>query len=301
MRIMMTGATGHSGKWFIERLKKENFQGSLICLVREGRDIRYIENSGLDYQIIWGDASDESSLLKAMQDVDIVLHIAHISISPLITQIARKQKISWVILVHTTGRYSKYKSASSQYVQIEDEILKERDIYPELDITIIRPTMIYGSQRDANMHRLVAYLDKHKFYPIFGEGQNLMQPVHARDLGNAYYDIILNAEKTKNKEYNLAGKEPLEYKDLINITSRCLGRKNTLIPIPIKLSILAAKTYNKIFGKKALITVEQVLRMQEDKAFSYEEAKQDFGYAPMGFEEGIAEEVMEYRHLKKKD
>jgi hypothetical protein len=35
--------------------------------------------------------------------------------------------------------------------------------------------------------------------------------------------------------------------------------------------------------------------MQEDKAFGYEEAKRDFGYDPIGFEDGIREEVQEMR------
>ncbi|MDD4566107.1 MAG: hypothetical protein PHE79_11620, partial [Eubacteriales bacterium] len=46
--------------------------------------------------------------------------------------------------------------------------------------------------------------------------------------------------------------------------------------------------------KNAIITVEQVMRMQEDKAFSHEEAYRDFGFDPLPFEEGIREEVDEY-------
>ena len=34
--------------------------------------------------------------------------------------------------------------------------------------------------------------------------------------------------------------------------------------------------------------------MQEDKAFGYEDAMRDFGYAPLSFEAGIVEEVNEY-------
>ena len=58
-------------------------------------------------------------------------------------------------------------------------------------------------------------------------------------------------------------------------------------------SILAARVYNAI-DSNAIISVEQVLRMQEDKAFDYEDAIRDFGYSPVSFEDGIVEEVNEY-------
>lgn len=288
MKIFLTGATGHSGKWFIERLKKEKFDGELICLVREGRDISRLESSGLKYKILGGSAEDQDIVNPGMANVDILIHIAGIQISELIMRAAISNHVKWAVLVHTTGRFSKFKSASAEYTKIEESIIAMRDV---IDITIVRPTMIYGSKSDVNMHKLIGYLDKHKFFPLFGRGDNLMQPVHARDLGNAYYDIVIHQGITKNKEYNLSGKYPLPYKDIIKITSKTLGRKNIIIEVPLWISIIAAKVYNAVFGVKAIITVEQVLRMQEDKDFSYEEASRDFGYDPISFEEGIREEI----------
>ena len=40
---------------------------------------------------------------------------------------------------------------------------------------------------------------------------------------------------------------------------------------------------------------EQVLRMKEDKDFTHLKATEDFGYNPMSFEEGIKEEINEYK------
>jgi nucleoside-diphosphate-sugar epimerase len=203
---------------------------------------------------------------------------------------AVRNRVEWVILVHTTGRYSKYKSASAEYIQIEDDILRMRD---RIGITVLRPTMIYGSSRDRNMYRLVDYLYRHRFFPMFGSGENLMQPVHARDLGNAYYDVISNESSTLNKEYNLPGKQALPYIDLVRTVSQALGRKTVILRIPLWVSVAAAKVYNAL-DRNAIISVEQVLRMQEDKAFDYGDAARDFGYSPIAFEEGILDEVSEY-------
>ncbi|NCC57848.1 MAG: glycosyltransferase [Synergistales bacterium] len=140
---------------------------------------------------------------------------------------------------------------------------------------------------------LVDFLYRHKLFPLFGDGRNLMQPVHARDLGNAYYDVLENRERTFNRDYNLSGKEPISYRDLVKAVSDELGRSNILLKIPLTLSILGARLYNAI-SKNPVITVEQVLRMQEDKVFDHEDARRDFGYAPLSFQEGIKEEVREY-------
>lgn len=289
MRIFLTGATGHSGRWFIERLKIENFDGELICLIRQGADISHLANSRLKYKIVWGPIEDETVLNHAMEGIDTVIHIAGIQTSRAIVKAAVINDVDWAILVHTTGRYSKYKSASAEYIEIEEEVLALRN---EMNVTIVRPTMIYGSKMDSNMHKLIEYLGRHKLFPLFGAGENLMQPVHARDLGNAYYDILINRENTLNKEYNLSGQYPLPYSEIIKITSLELGRKNIIVPIPLWLSIAVAKMYNAVFGNKAIISVEQVLRMQEDKTFSYDDAARDFGYSPISFEDGIREEII---------
>ena len=45
---------------------------------------------------------------------------------------------------------------------------------------------------------------------------------------------------------------------------------------------------------------EKVQRLCEPRAYSHEDAKNDFGYAPMSFREGIAEEVRQYLEEKRK-
>lgn len=289
--LYVTGITGHSGTWFVKRLIKENYQGKIRCLVRRTSDISFLEQSGLNIEFAEGDLGDVEFLTNSMQGIDTVLHIASITYSENVIQAAIANGVDWAILVHTTGRFSKYKSASKEYIRIEDEILEMRD---RINITITRPTMIYGSSRDANMWKLINFLYRHKFFPMFGDGKNLMQPVHARDLGNAYFDILNNPNTTKNKEYDLSGKEAIEYIDLVQTVSQLLGSKNVLVKIPFAMSVWAAKAYNFILPKKAIISVEQVLRLQEDKAFSWQAAQRDFGYSPIDFPSGIREEINEF-------
>lgn len=300
--LLVTGITGHSGRWFLKRLIAENYQGKIRCVMQSDREISpdnytIFEDCNLDIEFAVGDLNDKTFLRESLKGIRIVLHIAGIKLSPSLIDIASESGVEWAILVHTTGRYSKYKSASEEYIRIEDSILElcsaERDNKRAINCTVLRPTMIYGSSSDRNMYRLIEYLDKHRLFPLFGDGSNLMQPVHARDLGNAYYDVLKHPDKTMNKEYNLSGKEPLTYYNLIKIIQSHLKTKLKIIKIPISLSIFAVKIYNVLF-RNAIITVEQVMRMQEDKAFSHDDAQKDFGFNPISFEEGIKEEIQEY-------
>lgn len=288
--LYITGITGHTGVWFLKKLEAENYTGKIKCVVRDISDVTLLKSSKLDIEIVSGDLKDSKFLNDSLKGVNTVVHISSIMYSEQLTNAAITNNVEWLIMVHTTGRFSSYKSASEEYIKIEDGILDKRN---QIGVTILRPTMIYGSSRDRNMYKLVSFLSKSRLFPMFGSGNNLMQPVHARDLGYAYYDVLVNKQITFNKEYNLSGKYPIKYKDLVLTVSRALGRKVLMVKIPLSLSVLAAKIYNALF-KNAVISVEQVLRMQEDKAFSYEEAERDFGYSPISFEDGIKEEVHEY-------
>ncbi|MEO2075943.1 MAG: NAD(P)-dependent oxidoreductase [Bacillus sp. (in: firmicutes)] len=288
--LYVTGITGHTGKWFLQRLIEEKYQGKIRCVVRETSDTTILDEAELDIEKVYGSLDDPQFLESSMVGVETVVHISSIVFSKNVVEAAIINQVKWAVLVHTTGRYSKYKSASEEYVRIEDEILLKRD---QIGITVLRPTMIYGSSGDRNMYKLVDYLFRRKFFPMFGKGDNLMQPVHARDLGNAYYDVLVNKERTFNQAYNLAGGSPIKYIDLVRCVSTTLARNNTIVKIPLWVSILAARIYNAL-NKNAIISVEQVLRIQEDKAFPYDEATADFDYRPVSFAEGIVGEVEEY-------
>ncbi len=288
--ILVTGITGHSGRWFAERLVREGYADPIRCTLRATSDASFLAKTRLNYSTVVGDITNPAFLDRITKGVDTILHIANIHFSERIVEAAIRNGVKWVILVHTTGRYSRFNSASAEYIRIEDRIL---GLKSNIALTVLRPTMIYGSSRDQNMCRLIDYLYRHKFFPIFGSGNNLMQPVHARDLGNAYYDVLVNPEITINHAYNLPGKEPIRYIDLVRTISRALGRKNIIVTVPMWLSLLAARLFTAV-SRKSPISVEQVMRMKEDKDFDYGKAAQDFRYSPVSFPEGIASEVEEY-------
>lgn len=296
MKLLITGANGHSGKLFLKNLSTTNLKKyeEIHIIVRNDDLDRFIEESGLNIIKHKGDLTDVQFLTEVTRNIDTILHIAGIQMSQNLFEAAINNKVNWIIAVHTTGRYSQFKMASEEYINIEDKLLTLRD---EINITILRPTMIYGSSRDRNMYELIKFIDKSPVFPIFGNGKNLMQPVTATDLAIAYQQVLGNAEVCKNQNYNLSGKYPIKYKELIKTVATKLDKNIILLPIPIKLSYYAVLVGNRILPKFPL-NEEQVLRMKEDKDFTHLKANRDFGYSPMSFDEGIESEVNEYKGEK---
>jgi hypothetical protein len=75
-----------------------------------------------------------------------------------------------------------------------------------------------------------------------------------------------------------------------------LNKKTTFVGVPLGLGGVLAQIA-KVLTLGKIDYVERVQRMGEDRSYPHAEAKKDFKYSPMSFEEGIQIEVNQY--LKK--
>jgi len=288
--LLVIGASGHTARYFFERLDKENYQKTIKCLIRNNSQVDHLKCYDLNLEFIHIDFDEIDSLKTSMKGAKILLNIAGIKVSEKIVQVGIEAGINWFICVHTTGIFSRFKSASELYKKIEDNLLKNYS-----NLTILRPTMIYGSSKDKNMFKLIHYIHSSKFFPVFGNGKNLMSPVYAKDLGNAYYDVIQNRNATFGNQYNLSGKSNLSYISILEETSSALKKKIFFIHIPIWFCLVSAHLMSLVLRSHSPVSVEQVLRMKENKVFSWEDAYADFGFSPISFQDGISLEVKKYK------
>lgn len=117
--------------------------------------------------------------------------------------------------------------------------------------------------------------------------------MNARDLGKAYYTVLMSPEKIDGKNYNLTGENPIKMIDVFKLISNELNKKTLYISLPLGFAVFIAKVFKAItLGKIDII--EKVQRMGEDRSYSHDKAKKDFDYSPMSFEEGIKIEVQQY-------
>lgn len=290
--LLVTGITGHTGRYFLQELIDHKYEGSIRCIVRETSDTSMLDNSGLNIEKVYGDIHDKAFLEKVTKGVDEIVHIINIRHTLRVLNAAIKNDVNCIVSVHTTGIFSKFRIASEEYVIIEKEI---KDILSKNDIsmTILRPTMIYGDVCDRNMSKFIKMVDRFRVFPVINHGKSLIQPVNARDLGKAYYDVLMMPVGKAKSEYILSGEKPITMIEAFKLISNNLGKKTTFISFPLSFGVIIARFIKGItLGK--IDYVERVQRMSEDRSFSHKEATADFGYQPESFEVGIAREVKEY-------
>jgi nucleoside-diphosphate-sugar epimerase len=183
--------------------------------------------------------------------------------------------------------FSKYRKYAADYRRIEG-LIKQSG----LDFTIIRPTMIYGNELDKNISKLVRIVNRFPIIPVVGHGRALMQPIYAADLAHAIAEATLRPS-TVGREYNVAGKEPLTYLELLRHIARALGKKRYFVNVPYAFALAAGYVGELI--PNCLINVERIQRFCEDKAFDYSLAREELDFNPRSFEEGIELEVKALR------
>jgi nucleoside-diphosphate-sugar epimerase len=290
--LLVTGITGHTGRYFLQELIDHKYEGPIRCIVRETSDTSMLDNSGLNIEKVYGDIHDEAFLEEVTKGIDEIVHIISIRHTLRILNAAAKNDVKRIISVHTTGIFSKFRIASEEYVIIEEDI-KELLSKNDISMTILRPTMIYGDVCDRNMSKFIKMIDRFRVFPVINHGESLIQPVNARDLGKAYYDVLMMPAEKAKSEYILSGEKPITMLEAFKLISDNLGKKTTFISVPLSFGVIMARVLKGItLGK--IDYVERVQRMSEDRSFSHKEATADFGYKPEPFEVGIEREVKEY-------
>lgn len=279
--ILVTGITGLTGRFLLKALRTEGYQGRIRCLVRDSSDVSWMDDD--NFELVVGDVNSYNSLVEALAGTTAVIHLVNIRSSPQVIQACYATGVKRAIFVNTTGIFSRYQQYAAEYQRLEAAMLN-----CTLDYTIIRPTMIYGNYQDKNIHKLVKIVNKYPIVPVLGGGYGLMQPIYAGDLATVIARALQN-KVSINKTYNVAGKEPIRFKDMMHMISRELGKRRLFITVPYFMALAAGYIGEVI--PNGLIDVERVKRLQEEKVFSYAEAYKDLAFSPLSFEQGVILEV----------
>lgn len=297
-KLAVTGAAGKSGRVFMNLLKEnsnkinEMFPGGINLMLHSNS----AEEEGLDkfnsVEKFYGKLEDESYLTKSLTGVDTLVHISGIHWSKEVVDAAAKCNVRRMIMVHTTGIYSKYKEAGEEYRLIDDHVYnvcRKKGIV----LTILRPTMIYGCVADKNVVTFIKMVDKLPIMPVVSGARFGLQPVHYRDLGWAYYEVLMNEEVCGNHDYVLSGGALIELRDMLKVIADNLSKKIHFFSVPYPIAIFGANALYYLSGKRKDFR-EKVKRLVEPRVYGHEDAAKDFGYNPVTFSEGIVDEVREY-------
>ncbi len=288
MIVAVTGGSGFTGQFVVRRLLAAGH--AVRCLVRPAtaRSLLAADAAPID-----GDLGDRASLRPLLRGVDALVGVASLGFghAPNLVEACEAESVRRAIFFSSTSIFTKLETASR-----EARVAAERRIEESrLSWTILRPTMIYGTERDRNMSRMIRFLNWTPLVPLPGGGRALIQPVYVEDLAIAV-ERALGAAGTEGRAYDLPGAEPAPLRDVVRFALSLLGRHAAVCPLPIRPMAAAAALW-PLAGLSPRISREQVLRLAEDKAFSCEAAQRDFGYAPRSWRVGLAAEIGRLREI----
>lgn len=294
--VLVTGATGRSGRWFVEQLARLVMETGVLpfgvtLIVRNPAKVT-VKIPGV--KVVQGDLTDKTFMAEVVKGHDTLLHIAGINMSEDVVRacLSAHDGPRWLVLVHTSGIYSRYKSAGEYYRLVESNI-DDMVGGTACAVTILRPTMIYGSLADRTMSVFIKLVDRLRVFPLIGDGHTAIRPVLDADLGRAYLKVLLNHAATRNRNYDLSGGETIDFIDIFRTIGRLLGRKPLFVKVPPRLAYYASVGLYWVTLQRVDLR-EKVQRMTEARTYSNANAVKDFGFDPADFITGIRPEVEAY-------
>lgn len=281
--VLVAGGTGFTGSRTVPLLARRGIK--LRCLVRRGSDAGQLESLGAE--LVRGDLDAPDSLAQAFKGVSglismVGLHTGHAV--PLV-DMAVANGLKRALFVSSTSVFTRPDTRTKLFLRAAEDRIQDSG----LGYTIIRPTMVYGAEQDRNISRLIRYLARWPVLFVPGSGTCLVQPVHVEDVAGAIADAY-QTSRTIGKSYNIAGREPLTFNALADTVSAILKKKTVKIHLPSAALIRACK-WAEARGLSFFVRSDQIERLNEDKAFAYDDAANDFHFSPVSFETGVRQAI----------
>jgi nucleoside-diphosphate-sugar epimerase len=156
---------------------------------------------------------------------------------------------------------------------------------------MLHASMIFGAADDGNVSRILGALGRWPkrlpiVLPLPDGGRRLVQPIFIDDVAAA---VVAAVERpvSDGPPLVLAGPAPLAYRRLIELCATALGRRTTVLPVPLGLLAAVAATAARA-GIKLPLNAAELRRAAQDKSFDVAPMIARLGITPIGFAAGLA-------------
>lgn len=289
MKIFVTGGTGFVGGHLIGELLKSGH--SLRLLVRS-RDKLLSDVEQVEGDIARAETFDQSlsgcdavinliGIIREFAGRGVTFEKLHVQATSNLLSSATKNGVRRYLQMSALGTRS---DAVSDYHMTKwraEELVRASG----LDWTIFRPSLIFGP-KDAFVNMLAAQLRLAPLMPVIGSGRYRLQPIHADDVARCF-SLALLMPQTVGKIYSLCGKDRMSYEELLDMIAAAIGRSRPFKPhLPLAVMKYLIPLFQKI--PQFPITMDQ-LQMLLEESICDASIKDEFGFEPRGFMEGISE------------
>lgn len=312
---LVTGATGFIGQRLCQRLVDEGVEVRAFILPRDA-----VPQHGFEaIDVARGDVTDRISVSKAMQGCGTVFHLAAMvgdwggyelhqrvtvkGTEHVLGEAARKQvrailASSVVVYGDRIGRdvcdethaFGKFLGAYSKSKQEQERIALRLEASQSLQVTIVRPTNVYGPASGPWLHSVVEQLKAGA--PCLIDGGDRVAGLTYVD---NVVDVLVRAAATRaavGRVYNANDDHGVTWKRYFNDLAQIVGTEppKSINSRVAKIAAVGLETGFRLLRKKErpMITREALNLVASNHRVPIKRARRDLGYEPsVGYEQAM--------------
>src|SRR2546421_3086351 len=315
MRVLITGATGLLGGHLIKELQQRGEDIRALVLPVENAD--KLEKQGVE--VVRGDITDASTLEPAVQDVELIFHLAGM--------MGVWRPLADYRLVNVTGSENLYKAAQKagvrRYVHTSshtvyglgygrfltendalrpdpdpysltksegDRLMRRLMLNGAVETVILRPGTFFGPGDRLHFGRMAQKMKDGKGV-IIGRGDNALPFCYVTDVVQGFM-LAAYHEKAPGNVYNITNDRPLTQQEIFDAIADEIGAKHITRHLPYLPIYYGAYVAERIVAPlthtKPIVTQLGAMMFGSDNMHSVEKARCELGFEPkVELREGI--------------
>jgi len=316
MRAIVLGGAGFIGSYLVPKLQ-EKFEVVIF-------DKKAQPPGQSFHSYIQGNICDKGALEHACRGADLIYNLAaehHDNVRPVsryaevnvegsrnVCEAASRNGIRRIVFTSSVAIYGAQEVAmredaahdyfneygrTKHLAEIEYEKWLQSD--PESQITIVRPTVVFGPGNRGNVYNFLYQL---KFGPflMLGAGHNVKSMAHVENI--ATFLAFLADRPERHGVYNYADKPDFSVRDLVRFVDVTLGRADRYRPyLPAMLGIAGghlADIVSSLSSKQLPVSAVRVRKFCASSEINAERAMNSGFTPPQSLKEGLREMVMKH-------
>lgn len=203
---------------------------------------------------------------------------------------ARRHGIAYIVQVSSSVVNSRADDFYTRTKTAQEQLFAAVDI-PHV---VLRPTLMFGWFDRKHLGWLRRFMDRVPVFPIPGNGRFLRQPLYAGD----FAAIIASAIETRiTGTYDISGRTPINYGDLIALIKDVTKARARIVHIPYSLFWLLLWAYARVNGNPPF-TTRQLEALVIPEVFPVIDWPAIFGVTETPLRQAIEETYLDPRYAE---
>ena len=325
-KILVTGANGFIGSNLVKRLLYEG--NEVRSLVRKTSDLSFLD--GLNTELFYGDINNVESLKTALNDIDLVFHVAGLAAdwgpysifdkvnfqgTKNVAQTAANAKVKKLVYISTVAFHGFGKINMTEESPVAKNLIPYADTkykaeqwlwdfqnQTDMKITAVRPGNVFGVNDRTFMLKYLEAMQTGKFMEV-NKGRSKTCPVFIDNLIDVI-TLISREDKADGHAFIATDGLDIDWHTFNSKLADGLGIKLPKASIPYGVAYPVAKTYygiHKTLGLKSepFLTPYRINNGGKDYHFSIGKLQRFFDYQPRtGLDEAVEKTVAWYKSVK---